>query len=72
MSARVTLPAEQAARRSLPSLSLGSLGYFRKTDQRNEPLYPAGRTRHNLSQQTRNEEPETNAKRSKANEQKLQ
>jgi len=37
----------QPSRQPPPSLSLGSLGYSRKTSRRNEPLYPARRTCHN-------------------------
>jgi len=51
-AAAVTLAAPppspaQPSRQPPPSLSLGSLGYFRKTSQRNNPLLPAERTCHN-------------------------
>jgi hypothetical protein len=65
-------PAMQVPRRTPRSLSLGSLGYFGKTSRRNEPLYPAGRTSHNLTNRTRNEELEKKAERRKAIGQKCQ
>jgi len=37
-SAAALPPAMQRSRQPRPSLSLGSLGYFRKTSRRNEPL----------------------------------